>query len=149
MHHNEPAKRLRQTRAGTGVRRRSAKQSRIVAYHEAGHAVAAYILRRPAPTVSIEPKADSEGRVTTSLAPSLEGLANRSEAWVQDQIERHIVVCFAGAAAEKRYRGRANRWGEAPDRKIAVALALSRMDEKQAKPFLEWLRIRAAQLIDN
>jgi hypothetical protein len=23
------------------------------------------------------------------------------------------------------------------------------MDEKQAKPFLEWLRIRAAQLIDN
>ena len=76
------------------------------AYHEAGHAVIAFALRRRIKRISIEATATVS---TTTLRP--EQLKRR---------ERDVVIAYGGLAAEGKYSGRDDRSATLDDQKFAV-----------------------------
>ena len=91
------------------------------AYHEAGHAVAAWYLRCPFISVSIEEDAESVGRVCFDVPNAFEH-QKEAEAF----LHRHLIVSLAGAAAEVLLlRGVVdwNRPALSGDRAVAAHLA--------------------------
>jgi len=86
----------------------------LSAYHEAGHIVMAYVLRRRFHYATIDPSEfnkNMSGR--TFLKPiktlSLEGILDYSFARIQNSIEREVKIALAGEAAEGLLLGR-NDW---------------------------------------
>src|SRR5688572_6474495 len=107
------------------MRAREAKRLRETAYHEAGHAVASFFLDVKIRKVSIVPDRERgtlgsvhNGRFGSNLHPDVElGLKGR------DTLEKHIRICYAGALAEKRVRGRGNWVGARTDHRSAMELS--------------------------
>ncbi len=111
------------TRSASGV------QPAAVAYHEAGHAAAAWRLGIEFSEVTIVPAEDALGYVRRSgvvfrkqVRETLElGGSDRSRAWAQFRAERYAVYCFAGFAAQKRFDPRSARNSHArSDREAAL-----------------------------
>jgi len=121
-----------------------------IAYHEAGHAVAALVLHRRFRHVTIEPDEDSGGHIAWSLGgPRVSELAN-SERRLRARIERGIIVTYAGPLAEARYTGRKNHVGARDDYKKALELATFVCDDMaSAEALLASLHQRAAGLVDG
>lgn len=124
-----------------------------MAYHEAGHAVAAVLLRRAITYVSIVPTDECLGHVRhpTGVAdpdrqsgdtfreqPPLEpeaiaGWWERSQRWAvtyearlalrRSRARADIAICLAGPRAEKRFSGRWDNRGARHDRELTLALA--------------------------
>jgi ATP-dependent Zn protease len=95
--------------AGMARRRRKLE---TVAYHEAGHAVACFRLKRPFKYVTIVPDDEFHGHVKTGktpkwFQPDVE-VDRKTERWIQ----REILADFAARAAEHRHTGRAS-WRDA------------------------------------
>ena len=91
------------------------------AYHEAGHAVAAWYLRCPLVSVSIEEDAESVGRVCFDIPDAFE---HRKDA--EAFLHRHLVISLAGAAAEVLLLRGVVDWDHpelSGDRAVAVDLA--------------------------
>src|SRR4051794_38002572 len=104
---------------------RARKRLEVTAYHEAGHAVAAFHLDRPFHHVTIEPKDDGLGHVLftrfyRSFNPSLR-LTRRAEATIENQ----VLIGMSGMAAERKFGGRSRRnWRSGShDMKNALNLA--------------------------
>ena len=95
-----------------------------VAYHEAGHAVAALALGRPVQHVSVVADRQNLGKCEFD-----KGVFRPSEDWV----EREILISLAGLAAEARYTGRYAWGGAARDLQFVRRLAGERAGERRAE----------------
>jgi ATP-dependent Zn protease len=100
-------------------------QDRVTAYHEAGHAVAAWTFGMRFKRVTIVPKDDSLGSLTlsmwgTSVSPDL---LSTDDAEDVEYIRRRIVVSLAGGLAEEVLTGAPNDTMRSHDLHSAVDLA--------------------------
>ena len=117
---------------------------RTVAFHEAGHALAAHFLQMDFDHVTIEPDEGSLGHV---LHPPYgeSGMSfvelTRDE---RERVENSIIVSLAGPEAERLSTGRYNRQGARSDMEQVTDL-VQRMpySEKGQRLFLRWLKDRA------
>lgn len=117
------------------------------AYHEAGHAVAAVLLKRRFQMISILPDGESEGHV------SLSGLGKVQsevpvEARTRRKLEREILIYLAGPTAEALGTGTRELLINHTDLNEAVALADHlTTSPREADAYLHWLGLRAEALI--
>ena len=118
-----------------------------VAYHEAAHVVAAYVLRRAFRSVTIEPDGKSLG---VTWLQGKEGFRpDQDYSRLQDRrAERGILISFAGVEAEYVVTGRRDHRGAAEDYRDAIDYAVGVTgSEKDASKYLQKMRLRAADLI--
>jgi len=128
----------------------TSKKRQALAYHEAGHAVAAHDLGIRFRYVTIEPddQAGSLGHCASTLPrwfqPDVSD--DRQQGWA----ERDIVMTFAGEEAERLVTGRGNNVGTENDRRSVwtVAQFVTNSDE-ETTAFIKWLRIRARQHVNT
>ena len=129
--------------------KKQSKKLMSVAYHEAGHAVAAFFLKIPLASVTIVPKEGvlglaqfkMPGWVKTKLD---EGVANdaKLDAWIKN----HIVATLAGMNAEKLFTGRANHGGAMHDNETVADLAMVVCSSSaEIDAYLKWLGIKTQQ----
>ena len=121
------------------------------AYHEAGHAIAAWSLGYRPTAASIVPTAESEGQVRhENPFPGITLEVDGSD-MARLKVERAIIICLAGPIAQKRYRHTSwRRWHGAADYAKATDLALRVCgSSKIANAFLKWLDLRAKSLIED
>jgi hypothetical protein len=127
--------------------------AKATAYHEAGHAVACFMMNVKMKSATIIPdkESDTAGHVDhenmfRGLNPEVE-LTGRARL----QIERSIIICLAGFAAQRRYNKRSwrNYHGQS-DFTYAVNLAsYVDGDAKGASQFLKWVQFRAERLVER
>jgi hypothetical protein len=120
---------------------------RYTAYHEAGHAVAAFRLNRSVRKLSIIPD-ETTGNLglTQNTATKVDEDSNRFAAFA----ERQIVILFAGGAAEAKHRGQNDHKGANQDYQSAVELALKVCgSEEEAEKYLAWLKCCAKNMMAN
>lgn len=137
--------RLRPQKTGE-VRRREAS-----AYHEAGHAVAAWKLGYRSISASIAAADESTGEVRHENPFPGENLDVVESALVRSRVERAIIIRLAGPIAQKRYRPTSwRRWQGGADYAVAADLALRVCGSGEiASAFLKWLDLRAKALIEQ
>jgi hypothetical protein len=129
--------------------KRSTSQFEATAYHEAGHAVIAYVLGYRPQCVTIVPTVDTTGHI---IHPNpLDGiqLNHGSLDEARLRIESLITICFAGPIAQKRYNPRSWRrtHGQWDYEKIAE-LGLRVCDStEQASAFIRWREIVACDMV--
>lgn len=120
-------------------------QAQRAAFHEAGHAVAAYSVRLPFAGVSIVPNPQS-GQVghvpfvlpDEPLRPGPDGYGERR---AEKRLEHRIVVLVAGIAAEGVLTGRRSWRGE--ELEAAKRLALTHCSSgEEVDAYLKWLLVR-------
>lgn len=125
-------------------------KDRATAYHEAGHAVMSHLLRCKVVSVTLGEQDDSLGSVT-GHAPG---------AWFQPDvngdrrtcsyIENQVLILMSGEAAEFLYTGVHNADGMSSDFSTAVSLAARLMgDNEEIEAYLNWMRIRARNMLRN
>jgi hypothetical protein len=129
---------------------RTAKQSRETAYHEAGHAVARCRLRLPIKKVSIEENEDYQGIVLPGpLADSIDPESG-NDLRTRDRLEKEIITCYAGIAAERRVNRRTPGWHAEADMELAVDWALYQHGGGPVvDAYLRYLRIRTDDYITS
>src|SRR5262249_31864560 len=111
--------------------RRTTERQRL-AYHEAGHAVAAFVVGRAIRLVTIEADRESGamGMSQNTLPKSLrERPAPRDNPKHRAFFEKAMIINFAGPAAEKRFCGRWSRGRAGQDLENADGLARMLCDE--------------------
>jgi hypothetical protein len=121
------------------------------AYHEAGHAVAAWSVGYRPTTASIEAGNDSVGQVRHEEPfPGISFEFDGSD-MARLKIERAIMICLAGPIAQKRYRRSSwRKWHGVADYATATELALRACGSSDiARAFLKWLALRAESLVDD
>lgn len=106
------------------------EQDRATAYHEAGHAIAAYRLGHEAGHITIVP---TEGTLGSSLS--------EAESFTGETDVEQIIVLYAGYASESKYHAGADKLGSHSDDEKAAHL-LQFTNETEAS-----LRAKAAELI--
>ncbi|WP_052315628.1 hypothetical protein [Singulisphaera acidiphila] len=118
------------------------------AYHEAGHAVAATMLKRAICELSIVPTEDSLGHILKTkppdgFRPDING-DNRTLAW----IEREVLIGLAGPAAEAKHVGRYDHRGARGDYKMAANLASHHHGfGKVLEKYLDYMVARAEDFV--
>jgi hypothetical protein len=126
-----------------------------IAYHEAGHAVAALELGVAIRKVTIIPDADTLGKMVRGklfgrVRPDID-----SPSKSRPVVERQLLLLFAGHAAESRFCKRSSASSSltalhaSDDFRRAVALAenLCGSDE-EVEAYRQWLAIRARNLVE-
>jgi hypothetical protein len=108
------------------MRRGVPADARLLAYHEAGHAVAAYVLKRPLGSVSLHQPESPPPESPPPLSPQPEVLTPEPPAPELEDAERDVIVLLAGVEAEALLTGDFDWWAAEADRERAEAL-LGRM----------------------
>jgi hypothetical protein len=144
---------IRQTRSGVKLPKKTqhTMSREATAYHEAGHAVAAWCLGYRPSTATIIPGTDSIGQVRhENPFPGID-LEFDGSNWRRLRIERAIMICLAGPIAQRRYRKTSwRRWHGGTDYVTATELALRVSGSSEiASAFLKWLNLRTALLVDE
>jgi hypothetical protein len=121
------------------------------AYHEAGHAVAAFAegrIRR-IKNVTIAASHENGGTLTdTEHWPTPALPPNDRSARTRLRLEAEIIILLGGEIAERRAAGRHNYPGVRTDYHRATHLASRACgNERQEAPFLRWLLVRTEDLI--
>lgn len=127
---------------------RARRRLQGTAHHEAGHAVAQSVLTHVAKLrrVTIVPDARNLGIAQSHLRPSFRPGVEADLREIVDE----IVVLLSGAAAERRFAGRANHVGAQSDYHKAVALACCVAGgEEEAQAIIRWLLARAARFVEH
>jgi len=130
------------------------RQREETAYHEAGHAVACYVLKYVFEEVSIIRGEGFEGKLYANGIPE-----DLKERLVQKEIlspvdtkliHEYIIISWAGFASEYRFTGKPNLDGSTRDLRLAYLLAfhLDRPDkeyEEEAKELIysNWKKVEA------
>ncbi len=127
-----------------------ARRREATAYHEAGHAVAAWKLGYRPISASIIAADESVGEVRHENPYGNNAEYDGSELG-RLRIERAIIIRLAGPIAQKRYRPTSwRRWQGGADYAVAADLALVVCGSgKIASAFLKWLDLRAKALIEQ
>ena len=110
-----------------------------LAYHEAGHAAAAILLKRGINYASIVPK---EGMIAHCNLPERKVSAAQKPKWS----EREILVLLSGPASEELYSGAINRRGAAGDFNGAIELT---NDHEYQEEYLDEIYDKAKTFIKN
>jgi hypothetical protein len=98
------------------------QQLRAIAYHEAGHAVAGFTVRRPVEHVTIIPEEDSLGHVL--YRPFQDFHPDRAcDKKTLQRIEDTVFCLLAGYAAEWKHAGKPNDRAASSDFHYAISLA--------------------------
>lgn len=122
-----------------------------IAYHEAGHVVAAWWCKLPIRSASIVQDDESWGRVLLGGFPKWFHPDIATDLRHRDLCERRAIVFLAGAAAEARYRGRKQWWqGAGRDLRNAASILdyiVGGPDEADA--YLNLVRVWATSLVSN
>jgi hypothetical protein len=124
------------------------KQIEKTAYHEAGHAVAAFYMKRAFRYVTIEPEEDSLGHIMLkkfrdSFNPEID-----SDRKIRKPLEKAIITSFAGPIAEQIFSGRKNIIGAKSDLRDALDYACylcGSLEETEA--YVNWLWIKTKNMI--
>jgi hypothetical protein len=139
-----------QQRKGRTMSKRITKRLTSTAYHEAGHAVAHYLLKRPFKYVTIKPEEGSLGHLMPCDLPlSLREVIEFGEPEESLPIlEKLIMINFAGNAAIAIWTGRNNWQGARGDfQNIAQQYCRCCRSPDEETAFLKWLSIRTRNLI--
>jgi ATP-dependent Zn protease len=96
----------------------------IAAYHEAGHAVVAHLerIKIKQVTLMLDVELGILGYTHTDGAPKWVGRDPSDR--VRMNVERYIVMCFAGELAEARFRSEHPKWGMESDDERALEMSL-------------------------
>jgi hypothetical protein len=120
------------------------------AYHEAGHAVAAFALRRAVKHLSIVSDTESNGRVVNHKLPDTFHPDYEDDARTRAFIEREIMIFLAGGVALQKFQGHRRRLGDCQDQRGAVDLANHVCgDPDESLAFIAWLRERTRLLLNQ
>jgi hypothetical protein len=128
--------------------KRRLRRNESTAYHEAGHAVVAINQRVAIHHASIVPGVGSLGHCkfadwSPQFAPDIEVTLG-----VRDQLERSILVAFAGGEAHFKLTGRRDRVGTESDRLAAIEYGgYVASGPEELSPYLTRLQFRTAQII--
>jgi len=119
------------------------------AYHEAGHAVAAHVLKFPIRSVSIVQDLDTAGRMVYRSPLAGIRLDFDGSDRARLRAESAIIVALAGPAAQRRYSPRSVRsWHASGDYELAGELAMRVNGSAAAtNAYLKWLQIRTGDLL--
>jgi len=101
------------------------------AIHEAGHAVAAFVLGRNVPDLSLHGGEEAEGSCGYALwgdVPASQPGAEAIRAWLDDE----LLVCLAGPVAEELFSGAFDEDLGESDLLLALELAESAADAPEA-----------------
>ena len=135
----------------TGISTKEKRRRAIAAtaYHEAGHAVAAWWFCLKYKHVTIRPNADSLGHMLHSVPnwfrPDIE-----SSDRVFLRAQRHIITSFAGQLAEAKLRGRPPRFGMESDNQNAVDMALRFCGSRETtEAYLRYCWLMARDLVNE
>ena len=125
------------------------KKVESIAYHEAGHAVAAWKRRIRIKQLSILSDGDSAGRMThhnyfSGVHPEYD-----TSPRIQRRLENMALVCFAGPAAQRRFNPRGYRHVHADgDFQQAVTLLTCLVgSDKELEAYLKLINVRARQFV--
>ena len=126
------------------------------AYHEAGHAVAAFFLRLPFRHITIEPEGESLGHVLCDNALGkktdlhINDALYEMNARVERRIEASVICDFAGLAAEAKYAGRHDWRGAASDfhNSVKYASYVCGCVQEETEAYLKLQRIRAKNMMN-
>ncbi len=126
------------------------RESKRIAYHEAGHAVMCYRQHVAFRHVTIVPEGDvSLGHVATTGYPASFQPDINEDAKTRDRVEREVMIFFAGAAAEEiagLYDPELA--GEWADNHALIDLASYVSSEtEELEAYLAWLRLRTRNIL--
>jgi len=120
-----------------------------ISYHEAGHAVAAFVMRMRFTHVSIIPDEDSTGHTMTSKLRDFQPDVARSRAG-RDRYERYAMVSLAGLVAERLRTGRVRYRTNHPDVVQAFELCSNTCgSDDETGACLNWLWERTKNLMKS
>jgi hypothetical protein len=115
-----------------------------IAYHEAGHAVAAHFLGIPVKAAAITRGHPEHAGFTENYRRPAENSAiecDRRDGW-KKAIPR-LMVAYAGPIAEEMFTGRRNRVGaQGDDREIADLVFLLTGDDEEGAALVRWVEAR-------
>ena len=116
---------------------------RRTAYHEAGHALAAWTLKIPFKRVSVVAAAET----WHVLYPALSDW-DSTPPRARDRLERKMIVSLAGGEAERLISGRSNHRGARSDyRNVWDIVSRLAGSIEEAGAYSRWLSLRARSLI--
>ncbi len=121
-------------------------ERRRTAYHEAGHAVMACLVKLLFHKVSIMEDEDSLGRLLTSFPPWFDPDLD-ADTRTRRMIEKYVICCLAGDVAERMVPGLQSRLEGSDDLHHAVDLASYFAPAEETGPFLDWLTARAERIL--
>jgi ATP-dependent Zn protease len=131
------------------MKKRSEKERRATAYHEAGHAVVAFTLNRAFRRISIIQDEETLGHVLYRKWHKKFDPNGMEPDRARLPIEKAIMTAYAGHEAEYNFTGRHNHIGSDFDSRQAADFATYIIDdwEKELPAFLTWLRIRTRNIL--
>jgi hypothetical protein len=119
------------------------------AYHEAGHAIAAWCSGVKVRNATIIPTHDYQGKVEHANVLRGINLDINNSARGDRRIKKLVVICLAGIEAQRRYNPRSIRsYHGSSDRSTAVTLALkANGSADSATAYLRWLNVVTGDLV--
>jgi hypothetical protein len=144
------------TRGGRTNPMKISNHLRATAYHEAGHAIAAWRLRLRVSKVTVEPDEDFSGMVAHSSPfrrSHMEGLElGEITPSIQRRAENLMVISLAGPAAQRNFNPQSVRIYHSNSDHKAVCAILERLVEPSSDVFPAYYRLmklRAEALVQN
>jgi hypothetical protein len=124
------------------------KKLEKTAYHEAGHAVAAFYMKRPFRYVTIEPDEDCLGHIMYKKFRDSFNPEIGSDREIRKPLEKAITTAFAGPIAEQIFSGRKNIVGAKGDLRDALNYAFYLCGSpEETEAYVNWLWIRTKNMI--
>ncbi len=126
----------------------NAESERVrVAYHEAGHAVAFFLMKKRFGTTTIIPEGDTLGMVHagSTFSRYFDGIGRTLSDRV---IEAAVTISCAGYTAEELHGEVDDYWGAEEDIKRSqdFALILTGADEEEALAYVKFIELRTKRL---
>lgn len=132
------------------MNKRERKKLECTAYHEAGHAIVAFVTHRRFKYVTIVPKLQGNmlghimyGSLGKEFMPDL-GIGHN----LRYKVEREVILNFAGHAAESMFTGKRRTPGAGADFDSAATIAAcvtGGFEETEA--YINWLMARARGIV--
>ena len=120
------------------------------AYHEAGHAVVAYLLGRRLKRVSIVPNSDAETLGHCQRVPHRNFHPDRIGTKFDGRMVDEMVASIAGPMAEEKFSGRRHTQGAQKDYQMAEDLvAYVTPSFEEGRDFYKWVRGRTKRMLDT